>query len=510
MIERYWKHPLFIPALFAAAKLLLQLYVNAIGGYGFFRDELYYIVSTDHLSAGYVDHPPLSIFILAVSKLLFGDSLFAIRLIPAVASAGVVFLAGVLARGLGGGRTAQVLACSAAFVSIILHAFGTFYSMNILDMLIWSLAFLQLMRLVRQPTTREWLILGVILGLGLLNKIGVLWLGAGIFAGIILTPLRSELRKPGPWLAGATALMLFLPFIVWNALNDWAHIEFIRNATGDKYAGLTIVDFLGGQFLVQNPVTAPLWIGGLVWFFTTKGKEFRLLGITYIVCLVVLIANGHSKPEYLSSFYTVLFASGGVLFESFPSRGVKFLATRAYAVILAIGLVMLPITLPILPVGSYIRFAETIGIQPSTAESKELAELPQFYADMFGWPELAENVIQVYESLPDSERASCLIFGGNYGEASAVIFFGRDREIPRVVSGHNSYFLWGPGEENPGTVIVIGGREENHRQSFDSVVVAATHRADYAMPYENDLPIYVCRGLKIPISKAWSRVKNYS
>lgn len=509
MIERYWRHPLFVPSAFAALKLLLHIYVNAFAGYGFFRDELYYIVSTDHLAAGYVDHPPLSIYLLAVSKLLLGESLFAIRLLPAFTTSGVVFLAGYIARELGGGRHAQALACLGSLIWLGLLAYGTFYSMNAFDMLFWALAMLLLIRLTRDLSTRNWLLLGVILGLGVMNKIGVLWLGAGITAAILLTPLRTELKRPGPWLAALTAFLLFSPYIIWNAANDWPHVEFIRNATSLKYGGVTASDFLTGQLLVQHPFTAPLWLAGVLFFILPQQKPLRVVAIAYATCIVILTLNGHSRPDYLSPFYTILFAAGGVLLERAPKGWMRTLTSGAYPVVLVLGFALAPAVLPILSVESYIAYARALPVQPQNAEGHDLNDLPQFYADMFGWEKMARTVAHVYATLSPEERADCIVYAQNYGEASAITFFGKRMGVPAAVSGHNSFYLWGPGDRSGRVVIIVGGSMEDHLEEFDEVTLAATHVAAYAMPYETDLPIYICRGLKVPIQEAWPAVKMY-
>ncbi len=509
MPERIWKHPLFIPSAFAVAKLLLHLYVNAFAGYGYFRDELYYIVSTNHLAAGYVDHPPLSIYILAVSNLLFGTSLFAVRLLPAIVSSAVVFLAGYTARELGGGKLAQSLACLGSFIWLALMAYGTFYSMNSFDMLFWGLALLQLVRLVRDTSQRNWLLLGVLLGLGLLNKIGVLWLGAGIAAGIVLTPLRTELRRSGPWLAAAAALLLFSPYVIWNALNGWPHAEFIRNATTMKYGGVTAFDFLTGQLIVQHPFTGPLWIAGLFFFLRRAQGPLRIVAIAYFVCLLILALNGHSKPDYLSPFYMILFAAGGVQLEQLRTGWQRSLAVKVYPVVMLLGLFLAPVVLPILPVETYVAYSRFLPLHPANAEGHELQDLPQFYADMFGWDEMAQTVADVYTTLTPEEQALCVIFGQNYGEASAVTFFGGKLGLPPAVSGHNSYFLWGPGSRIGEVTIIIGGGRKDYEEIFAEVSVATVHTAPYAMPYENNLPIFVCRGPRMPLKDIWPRVKHY-
>ena len=361
--------------LFALAKLLLHFYTNAFAGYGIFRDELYYAACSEHLSAGYVDQPPLSIFIFALNRMFFGDSLFAIRLLPAIAGAATVFLTGLMARELGGGRFAQGLSSIAAVVSLILLAMDGFFSMNAFDLLFWAWSAYVLILLVKTGDKKYWLYLGLLLGLGLLNKISVLWLGFGIFVGVIATPERRWLKTENPYIAGVIAFALFLPFIIWNATHDLAHLEFIRNASGEKYSSLTPKIFLIGQVLLQNPVTLPLWISGLLWFlFSKEGRRFRLLAYVYLAALAVLIFNGHSKPEYLSPAYSMLFAGGGVAVERWTSSGIVRWIRPAYGVIVAAGILLAPLAIPILPVETYIRYADALGVKPSTPEGKQLDE----------------------------------------------------------------------------------------------------------------------------------------
>ena len=496
--------------LFALAKLLLHFYTNAFAGYGIFRDELYYAACSEHLSAGYVDQPPLSIVIFALNRMVFGDSIFAIRLLPAIAGAATVFLTGLMARELGGGRFAQGLASLAAVVSLILLGMGSFFSMNAFDLLFWAWSAYVLILLVKTGDKKYWMHLGLLLGLGLLNKISFLWLGLGIFVGVAATPERHWLKTEYPYITAVIAFAFFLPFIIWNATHDLAHLEFIRNASGEKYSSLTPKIFLIGQMMVQNPVTLPLWLSGLLWFLFSKDeRRFRIMAYVYLAALAVLLFNGHSKPEYLSPAYSMLFAGGGVAVERWTSSGIARWIRPVYGVIVAAGILLAPLTIPILPVETYIHYADALGVKPSTSEGKQLGNLPQFYADMFGWEDKAAAVAKVFHSLSPEDQAKCALFGDNYGRCGAIDFYSKKYGLPKSIGPHNNYWLWGPRDYTGELVIVLGGNLKGKTDRFESVTIADTVRSAYAMPYENNLAIYICRNLKMPLKELWPQLKHY-
>ncbi|MBI3004809.1 MAG: glycosyltransferase family 39 protein [Ignavibacteriales bacterium] len=481
-----------IIALFASVKLLLHFITNVVGGYGYFRDELYYVACSEHLAAGYVDQPPLSIFILAFNRLVLGDSLFALRLLPAIAGAATVFLAGAIARELGGKKFAQGLACIAVLAAPIFWGVGTFFSMNAFDAVFWPLAAYVLIRLLKTQDTRYWLALGLVLGLGLLNKIGVLWLSFGIATGLVFTSERHWLKTRWPWISAGIAFVLFLPYIIWNVANDFAHLEFIQRAIS-KYESQTPLTFLAGQFVNK-----------------TENGRFRLLGFTYIGTLFVLVVNVHSKPEYLSPAYPVLFAAGSVWLESFLVGKSRQWLKPAYAGLLTVGgATLIPAGLPILPVETYIRYAEVIGLAPGTAEGKQLGALPQFYADMFGWEDKAKAVAEVYHKLSQEDQKKCALFGDNYGRSAAMDFFRKKYGLPGAIGRHNNYWVWGPRGYSGELVIIVGGDLEDKQEVFENVEVVGVVHSEYAMPYENDLRIYVCRNLKVPLDQMWGRLKHY-
>jgi 4-amino-4-deoxy-L-arabinose transferase-like glycosyltransferase len=379
-----------------------------------------------------------------VSRLVLGDSLVALRFLPAIAGGVTVYLAGLMARELGGGRFAQGLAASAAFAAPILLAMNSIYSMNSFDFIVWSAAAYLLIRILNNAPPRMWIWLGIVLGLGLLNKTSVLWLGFGIAAGLVLTKSRSQLKTPWPWIAGAIAVAGFLPYLLWNAANDFAHLEFIRNATSGKYSSLTPVRFIQDMILQENPASLPLWLGGLWFFLRPQGKVFRFLGVMYAAVLAILLVNQHSKAEYLAPAFPLLFAGGAVWAEGLRWLSSRVARSAVFAIIGLSGVMLAPLAAPALPVEAYIRYADALGMKPHTAENKQLAELPQFYADMFGWEELTATVLTVFKNLSPEEQHACIIYGQNYGEAGAVSFLGREFGLPAAVSGHNSYYHWGP------------------------------------------------------------------
>lgn len=496
--------------LLAAAVLVFTLHLITVNQYGYFRDELYYIASTDHLDFGYVDHPPLSIALLAMTRSILGDSLLAVRLLPALCSAVFVLLAGLMAREFGGGWFARTVTGLSVVFSVYLFLFHI-YSMNFLDFMFWALAFFVLIHILRGGRNRLWVLLGIVLGLGLLNKISILWLGAGLLVGLVLTHHRLLLRTRWPWVAGSIAVLLFLPYVAWQIVHGWPTLEFMRNATQYKMVAIPPLEFLTNQIFVMNPVNAPIWILGLFFgLFARDMREWRIFPWIFLAVAAVLIISGESRAYYLGPAYPPVLALGAVAIERFIGRiGWTWLKPALIAVILMGGAVMTPLGLPILPPEQYIEHAERLGMRPPAEERSELGELPQHLADMFGWEEMAATVARVYESLPPEDRAECGIFAHNYGEAGAIDVLGRKYGLPKAMCGHNSCWLWGPGDWSGEVVIIIGGDIDDHLASLEEVAPADTIRSRYAMPYENNLPVYVGRKLKMPVEELWPLVRFF-
>ncbi|MFI5371824.1 MAG: ArnT family glycosyltransferase [Candidatus Eisenbacteria bacterium] len=494
----------------ALLSLGVHLAVNALGGYGYFRDELYYIACSKHLAAGYVDQPPLSIALLAVARAVLGQSVFAIRLVPAISSAMSVFALCLLVRRLGGRGAAMVLASLCFLASPLLLGEHTYYSMNSLDVLFWLLAAHAMLGVRENPGLGAWVGLGTILGLGLLNKTSVLWLGGGVVMAVLLTDLRRQFRHAGPYLAAALALLLFSPFVIWNLQNGLPHLEFLRNATGQKYSTLTRVGFLTDQIVAMNPVTLLVALPGLWWcLFDRVGRRYRVLGLSFLTVLAVLLANAHTKAEYMGPAYPALFACGAVAITRLARPWSRIAVPVVGGLLVVTGVACAPLTMPILPVADYVRYAKALGVAPSTPEHKKLSELPQFFADMHGWEELARDVSAAYQKIPASERSTTVALVGNYGEAGALELYAARYPLPRVICPHNSYWFWGVGSAPITTFIRLGGQRDDYLERYAEVTPAGFHVARYAMPYEDSLGIFITRGRRTPIEKDWPQVKHF-
>jgi hypothetical protein len=497
---------LVVPLVFVGLKLLLH--ALAASNYGYFRDELYYIACSKHLAWGYVDQPPFSIGVLAGVRALLGDSLAALRLLPALAGAATILLTGLIVRDLGGGRFAQAIACLCALLAPVWLAVDHFYSMNAFDTLFWSLSAWLLLRALDDDHLPWWTALGIVLGLGLLNKTSMLWFGGGLAVGLVATPHRRLTARPGPWLAAAIALLLFAPHLAWQWTNGWPTLEFMRNAAGDKMVRTGFASFWWQQLLVMNPVTAPVWLIGLVALLA--GRRTRVLGIVFLAVAALLVASGSSRPNYLAVAYAPLLAAGGAAIERLTERSDRrWLRPVTLGLVLVLGTPAVPMGLPLLPVEQAVAYFRATGARPKAQERSGEGDLPQVFADTFGWEELVERVARVYHSLPSDQRAACAIAASNYGEAGAIDFFGPRHGLPPAISSHNNYWLWGPRGATGECVIFVGGSATDSHDDFRSVTLADTTKCDHCMPFENGAPIFVCLGLNRPLTERWKEIRHY-
>ena len=490
------------------ALLTAALHLAANSQYGYHRDELYFIICGQRLDWGYVDQPPLIPLLASLMHGLFPNSLTMFRLIPALAHAGTVALTAETARKLGGGTWAQLLAGMAVLFCPIQLAFGTIFYTDSLQPIAWLFCAYALIGIIRDNDERWWLPLGLVIGLAVMVKYTIaLWIVA-LLIGLLLTSVRGRLARPSPYVAAAVTTLIVLPNLLWQWVHGWPFLEFAAAVVDSKNVVYTPWTFVLIQIRDLNPVTAPIWLAGLAAFTSWRRfADLRAIAIAYLLLLVVMIAL-HAKSYYLSGAYPVLFAGGAVALEAwFASRRLR---TALLAGFVLLSLPILPFVVPLFPIERFAAYQDLLGIAPEGTDKKiAFGRLPQLYAEMFGWRELAALVGHAYQSLPPEEQADAVFFANNYGEAAAVDFFAKPWGLPPSISAHNNYELWGPRGHAGGVVIQLGGRREDLLKVYASVEAVGKTDSPWALPFETDKTIWICRGRFRKFDDEWSTLKHY-
>lgn len=495
-------------ALLAAADLALHVAVS--GRYGYWIDELYFVVCGQRLAWGYVDHPPL-VAAAARAGALLGDGLPALRLLPALAGAGLVFATGWLARSLGGGRAAQVLAATAVLASPVHQLFSSVLTMNSFEPIFWLGCLWLVIRMARGGSPALWLVVGAVAGVGLLNKHSLAFLLAALVGALLLTPQRALLRGPWPWLGAAVALAIVSPHLLWQADRGWPTLELLANARRYQHQPVTPLEFAFGQFQLVNPLALPVWSAGLAFLLFARGAAgLRFVGWSFVLLFAAFVWL-QAKTYYLGPFYPVLFAAGGVAWEEVGRRARRgWIPWGVTGLAAAGGVAILPYVVPLLPVELIPAYTRMLAMREVRAETRPMGDVPQIFADMLAWDELVAAVARVYGALPADERASAVLWGNDYGDAAAIDVLGRDLGLPTAVSGHQNYYLWGPRAAPDSTWVAVGFGERELVPWFAEVELAAEVECEHCMPDRRRQAIYVCRGLRVRPEEFWPMVKCWT
>lgn len=497
------------PWVWAVVVAVLGVHLATAGGYGIFRDELYYIACSERLDWGYVDHPPLSIAFLAAWRAVFGDSLVSLRIPPAMAHAAVCLLFGMIGRELGAGRFAQGFAALAAAVMPVYLGTSSFYSMNAFDTVFWAVAVYILCGIVARGRPHLWWVFGAVCGLGLQNKFSVGFLGMALVLGMLFTAQRKQFLVPQLYFGGAVALLLFLPHLVWMARHDWLTLEFMRNASADKNAATNPIKYFGDQLLMAHPILAPVWIAGVVYGWVSERlRPYRMFAIMFVT-LFLFFSMTNGKSYYLAPAYALVMPAGAMAIERFTAIRGQWLRPAAAGLVAVAGAVLAPLAVPLLSPDALTRYQERLGISAPREEHGHTSVLSQHFSDRFGWKELAEAVAEVYRQLPEHERAKCAILCSDYGEAGAIDFFGKELGLPPAIATHNNYWIWGPRNASPDVIIVVGGLCHSIQEMgiFESGGEVARRKHPYAL--EGNVPIGVFRGLTgTTVEELWANGKD--
>ena len=508
----------------ALAKLLFHCYFN--NRYGYFRDEFDYIACGDHLAWGYVDQPPLIPFLIHICRAVLGDSLRSIRFIPALASSLLVVQTAVLARELGGRRFAVLLSAICAVIVPQYLSNGSLLGTNCLEPNLWMGCAYFAILAIKRNDPRYWLWFGVVAGLGMEEKYSIAVFGLGIVVGLLLTEQRRAFLDKWIWLGGLAAFLIFLPNLLWNIHHDWPFAQLIHNIKADgRDVVLGPIQFFLQQLLLVNPLTLPIWLRGLLFLlFSARLRPYRALGWCYLVCYAVFFVL-HGKIYYLAPVYPMLLAAGAVVIEGAmdgrtdgganlcPESGrrrLQWLKPVIIGVLLADGAYLSPIVIPILSPDHFLAYAKALPFKlPVTEHSHDRAALPQWYSDQFGWQEIVDETAVAWNRIPADQRQDCGIFAQDYGQAGAIDFLGRRYGLPQSLSGHQTWFLWGPRGYSGNCMIVLDDSRTRLGELWEHVEYVGTS-ADNRYALEKQIDVYICHGSKFgTLAQLWPQVKRW-
>ena len=443
---------------------------------------------------------------------MLGDSLRSIRFIPALASSFLVVQTALIAREFGGRRFALLLSAVTVLIAPQYLSNGSLLTTNCLEPNLWMGCAYFAILAIKRNEPGYWLWFGVIAGLGLEEKYTIAIFGFAIVVGLLLTEQRRVFLNRWIWLGGTAAFLIFLPNLLWNIHYHWPFLELMRNIRAE---GRDVVLGPGQYFLQQmilvHPFTAPIWLAGLAaLFFSARWKPYRFLGWTYIVCYAVLFVL-HGKSYYLAPAYPMLLAAGAVVIDfALDRRSTAWLKPAIVIVLLASGARLAPVTAPVFSPDHFIAYVKGLPFKlPVMEYSHERAALPQWYADQFGWQEIVDETAVAWNQLPLAERPDCAIFAQDYGQAGAIDFLGRRAGLPPAISGHQTYFLWGPRNYSGNCMIVLGDHRQRLEQLFNSVQYVGTS-ADNPYALEKEISVYICRGSKSgTLAQLWPQLKKW-
>ena len=494
----------------ALAQFIIHFYFN--NRYGYFRDEFDYIACGKHLAWGYVDQPPLVPFLTRIFLTIFGESLRSVRLLPAIVSSLLIVQAAMIVRELGGKTYAMVLTAAAILVSPQFLSNGSLLTTNCLEPNLWMACAYFIILAIKRNQPRYWLWVGIFAGLGLEEKYSIAFFVIAIVAGLLLTEQRHVLLNKWIWIGTAAGFLIFLPNFIWNVHYDWPFLQLMHNIRDEhRDVVLSAPQYFWQQALLIGPLALPIWIAGLLaFFFHPRLKSYRVLGWSYVICYAIFFGL-HGKVYYLSPIYPMLLAAGGVVVEAALSRPrLGWLKPVVVGILLVPGVLLSPIVIPILSPEKFIAYTHYLPFKlPVMEHSHERASLPQWYADQFGWNELVSEVAVAWNQIPPADRHDCAIFAQDYGQAGAIDFLGRQYGLPASLSGHQTWWLWGPRGYSGNCVIVLDDRPSRMHELFESVQYVG-RSADNPYALEREIPVYICRGAKFAsMEQLWPKLKKW-
>lgn len=503
-------------AVAALAAVVVAAHVATSFRYGYYRDELYFIACAKRLAWGFVDQPPL-LPLIAWTAAPEHYAPIVLRLPAALAAGATVYVAWATVLELGGGSAAALLAASCAALLPAGLFLGNTLTTTSFEPLTWALAVYLTLRLTRSGSAGLWTALAAVATFGLYAKYSMLLLLGALLAGLLATPQRQVLRTRAFPIAAASVALAVLPNVLWQASHGWPFLAVLHGDVVGRRAfnsGLTFEYastiqnaplFLAEQALFTNPFFMPLWIAGLLALFRVRSlARGKFLGCAYVILLVAALAS-NAKGYYIAGIYVPLLCAGSVQWERVLPRNWRMVTA---ATMLAFGMLLAPLTMPLLGANQFIRYTALLGIPGARPPASHLVQ--PLFADEFGWQGLARRVATLFETIPEPERRRTAIFADTYADAAALEFYGAAYGLPPPISGQNSYYLWGTRGYDGTSVLAIGASQQALlRLTFRKVVLLGTFEDPYRWAIEGPTPIYLCTRPIESLQRLWPRFQWY-
>jgi len=501
MTKRGFDRDVMLLLVLATAKLVFHVATN--GQYGFHRDELQFLSDARHLDWGFVAYPPLTPFLGRIEWEWFGASLAGFRFFPALAQSIVFVVAGLMVKRIGGGRAAMLVAAFAVALGPVSLSGSALFMYVTFDFLWYVLLAYFVVCRIESGDARWWLAIGAMAGLGMMTKYTAAFFAAGVAAGVLLTPLRADLRGKWLWCGVALSLLIFLPNLIWLYRHDFVTFDMLQFIHArDMRIGRADGFLLQQLYIASNPFTVPLWLLGL-WnvFATERGRRWRILGWMALVPFAIFVV-ARGRGYYAAPLYPMLIATGAVqlqaVIEGMGAAKWRRTAWAASFVIVLCGAIVLRICLPLVPVNS-----------PAWAR---VNDLNGDFREQFGWPELVREVARIRDGLTPEERAQTGIWASNYGEAGALDLYGPQYGLPQAWSAANSFWLRGPYGPTPLNMIVVGADRKDLDAPCTTVELAGHTRNDAGVANEETKyhpNIFLCRGVRKPLVESWPKLVEF-
>lgn len=478
-------------------KLTIQWFGNR--NYGFHRDELLHLSVSEHLDWGFMEFPPLIGVIGKLSYWLFDYSLLGVRLFPSLAGVAILILCCLIAKELGGRSKAILLAGICVLAFLPFYRNHTLFQPVAFDQLFWTLGFYFLIKFINSQNKNFLILLGITLGLGLMNKYTILVWAFGLFIGLFFYQKGNLFKDKWLYISGLISLFIFLPNILWQAHNDFPLLRHLQALNDSQLEGNTTITFLMEQLEITPPFI--MFLCGLIGLLFHKHlKKYRSIGVA---CLLIFLTMWFLKAKtyYVFALYPVAFSAGAVLISHlFRKRPLLIYITSAS--ILLPMVYFIPQLTPILPIEKYVEFYDI-------EEHNSRVELTADYADMFGWEEQVKLVDSVYQSLSPIDKTNCVLWAENYGEAGALKILGKKYNLPNPISRHGSFWTWGYGNKDADVWISLGNEESSVEYVFEEIELVKIITHKYTIGEENGIPLYICRKPKVDIEKWWKDYEEH-